>query len=76
MVEFDRNPLRKELLEIDGVIEARIAKDNIWIITSNENVDIRSSIFKFAVKKNLIVLSSQVKEMKLEEIFQSLTKKK
>jgi len=75
VVEFDQNPLRQELLEIEGVVEARNPKNNIWIITSSENTDIRSAIFKFAVSKSLVVLSSQVQEMKLEEFFQSLTKK-
>lgn len=73
IVEFDKNPDKDDLLLIESVIDARLFKDNTWIISGIENKDIRGDIFNFAVKHNLVILSSQVQKKKLEEIFQSLT---
>jgi len=74
VVEFDTNPSREELMKIDGVEKVKFVKDNIWIISGKGEKDIRGDIFKFAVDKGMVVLSSQIQEKKLEEIFQEMTK--
>ena len=47
--------------------------DNIYLIESEGDEDIRPSIFRFAVENNLTVLSLQKQESNLEEVFRHLT---
>ena len=74
IVEFNKNPSKEEILAIEGVLETRFVKDNIWLITSHDNIDIRETLFNFAVNNGIIILSSQIKEQKLEDIFIELVK--
>ena len=46
----------------------------IWHLASESGRDIRPDVFKFAVENQLTVLSLQLEEQKLEEVFQELTK--
>ncbi len=46
----------------------------VWHITSTSSADIRGDIFRFAVENNLTVLSMNKEELKLEEVFQELTR--
>lgn len=74
-VEFNA-PVKKQLLKsIQGIKELKNLRDNIWLIESVTDKDIRSDIFKFAVKNNLTVLSMSKEEKTLEEVFQELTRK-
>ena len=74
-VEFNA-PVKKQLLKsIQGIKELKNLRDNIWIIESVTDKDIRPDIFKFAVKNNLTVLSMSKEEKTLEEVFQELTRK-
>ncbi len=45
-----------------------------WRIASDPAVDIRADLFHFAVEHHLTVLALQKEELKLEEVFQDLTK--
>ena len=72
-VEFGGEVTREILTEIPGAGNIHPVKDNIWLIESPAGTDIRESIFSFAVKKGLTVLSLQKREKSLEEIFQELT---
>jgi len=47
---------------------------SIWLLSSAPDSDIRADVFKFAVDKNLTVLSLTREEQKLEEVFQELTR--
>jgi ABC-2 type transport system ATP-binding protein len=60
----------RELEVISDVIEL---KGNIYLLATKESVDIRSSIFRFAVENNLTVLSMNLKEKNLEEVFKEIT---
>lgn len=64
----------KELKNIKGVVKVVKLKEKNRLIQSKHNTDIRSDIFKFAVKNNLTVLSMQKQEKSLEDVFQELTK--
>lgn len=75
MVEFNQNPAETELLNIPGIIMAKMAKDKHWVIEAGVEKDIRQDIFNFAVAHQLSVLSMQKKEKSLEEVFQELTHK-
>jgi len=73
-IEFDKNINESQLMGIGNVISARNVKNNIWIIESSSNDDIRPLLFNFAVNNNLTVLSMNRHESNLEEIFRHLTK--
>jgi len=70
---FDRNISEASLLSIPNVVNARLTKDNLWIIEAEGEEDVRPSVFSFAVKNNLTVLSLQKEESNLEEVFRHLT---
>ena len=72
-VEFDKDIKESELAEIENVSSARQLKNNLWLIEAEGDEDIRPSLFNFAVKNNLTVLSLQKQESNLEEVFRRLT---
>jgi len=72
-VEFDKDIEESELAEIENVSSARQLKNNLWLIEAEGDEDIRPSLFNFAVKNNLTVLSLQKQESNLEEVFRRLT---
>ncbi len=72
-VEFDKSVDKSELLLIKNVYRVHKLKNNIWVIESEGEEDIRPSIFSFAVMNNLTVLSLQRKENNLEDVFRRLT---
>jgi ABC-2 type transport system ATP-binding protein len=72
-VEFDKDIQESGLSEIPNVSSIRQLKNNLWMIEAEGDEDIRPSIFNFAVKNNLTVLSLQKKESNLEDIFRHLT---
>lgn len=74
IVEFNKNVKREQLEAIKGVVKVVNVSTNNWIVQSNIDEDIRTNIFDFAVKKEIVVLSMQKKEKSLEDIFQELTK--
>lgn len=73
VVEFDQEIRKQALLKIDGVIAAQVLADKSWVLQTNTLVDVRKNIFDFAVKNNLVLLSIQKEEEKLEDIFRKLT---
>ncbi len=60
----------KILENISGVIEL---PGNIYLLATEKQKDIRSSVFRFAVENNLTVLSMHLKEKSLEAVFRELT---
>jgi ABC-2 type transport system ATP-binding protein len=73
VVEFDQEIQKQDLLKIEGVIAAQVLADKSWVLQTNTLVDVRKNIFDFAVKNNLVLLSIQKEEEKLEDIFRKLT---
>lgn len=73
-VEFDSDVLPGDLMEIPGAERVENIRDKIWLIESSSEKDIRASVFGFAVKRELTVLSLHKEEQKLESIFQELTR--
>jgi ABC-2 type transport system ATP-binding protein len=75
VVEFAK-PVNENLLKsINGVSETRKINDTNWLLSNNNDEDIRENIFRFAVTNQLTVLSMQKQEKRLEEVFRELTKK-
>jgi hypothetical protein len=46
------------------------------MVSGDTKIDVRKTLFDFAVKQQLTVLSLNQKENSLEEIFRELTRKK
>ncbi|MEP7170253.1 MAG: gliding motility-associated ABC transporter ATP-binding subunit GldA [Bacteroidota bacterium] len=73
VVEFNKSISKTELLKINNVASAENFSGNEWKIKSKDAVDLRESLFKFAVDHNLAVLKLNVEEYSLEEVFHKLT---
>lgn len=73
-VEFNTKVTQGMLSLIEGVVKADNIRGNIWEIETKSGIDIRTDIFNFAVKNNLVVISMQKEEKTLEEVFQQLTR--
>ena len=73
-VEFDKKAVKKELMKIGNVLEAKELKGNKYQIFSDSKFDLRPALFEFAVNNELTVLQMNMEEQKLESIFQELTK--
>ncbi len=75
-VEFDKFIDQNKLESIAGVKKANKVSDNMWLLSTSNEEAVRSAIFEFAVKNNLVLLSIQKEEEKLEDVFRRLTQKK
>lgn len=59
--------------QLDTVSEVRTLPGNIYLLATTETRDIRSDIFKFAVENKLTILSLNLKQKRLEEVFHEIT---
>jgi ABC-2 type transport system ATP-binding protein len=66
----------KEFKSIDGVKKVMSVENNKYIIEFDAKKDIRQDVFNLVVKQNNVVLSLQIKEKSLEQVFGELTAKK
>ena len=73
VVEFDIDVQEEMLKAIKGVVDARWLEGKSYLLESDYYDDIRPVIFRFAVDNGFTVLSMQLKEQSLEELFRSLT---
>ena len=73
-VEFDKEPGDLSLTDIPNVSNIKKIRKNTWLIEAETDEDLRPSLFNFAVKNNLMVLSMNKQESNLEEVFRQLTK--
>lgn len=72
-VEFDRAPDTAKLKEFEITGSVNHVIDNVYLIETQSDEDIRPLIFQFAVKNGLTVLSLQKQESNLEDVFRHLT---
>ncbi|NQU88542.1 MAG: gliding motility-associated ABC transporter ATP-binding subunit GldA [Mariniphaga sp.] len=73
IIEFDKEVELKQLLEINGVADARF-KNGKWEIEAIPNKDLRPDIFEFATSNKLVLLTIQESHQSLENVFQKLTR--
>jgi ABC-2 type transport system ATP-binding protein len=73
-IEFDKAVSETDLMKIKNVSRVRLLKNNVWILESDGDEDIRPEIFSFAVNNNLTVLSLNKQENNLEDVFRRLTR--
>ncbi len=74
IVEFDNETDEILLKSIPGIEKTAKIKECQWLIETFAGNDIRKTLFDFAVKNKLAILSMQQKEKRLEEVFRELTK--
>jgi len=72
-VEFDKDTLDSSLSEITNVKSVKKIRNYLWLIEAESEEDIRPSLFNYAVKNNLTVLSLTKQESNLEDVFRQLT---
>lgn len=72
-VEFDSETTESSLKDIANVGSVKRVRNNLWLIETEGDKDIRPDIFNYAVKNNLTVLSLTKQESNLEEVFRHLT---
>ena len=73
LVEFNLDIDVEMLSHIKGVMDARWLEGKTYLVEAAHYDDIRPAIFRFAEDNGLTVLSMQLKEQSLEEVFRSLT---
>lgn len=73
LVEFDKPVSAEALQRISGVVKVKHSSGNTWVIDGEEGKDFRQELFRFAVEKNLTVITLQKQESNLESVFRQLT---
>jgi ABC-2 type transport system ATP-binding protein len=73
-VEFGSAVDKNLLAKINGVKSVTALSPASFQLTAQSSLDIRPDVFKFAVDQKLTVLAMQKEELRLEEVFQELTK--
>ncbi len=75
IVEFDQKFDKQLFNEIEDITKVKYHNNNTWLVECNADKDIRSDLFKFAVKHGFTILSQQKQEKSLEDVFKLLTQK-
>lgn len=74
LLELEEEVSDDELMQIEGVQNVKLISTNTWEIQSDDKVNVRKQLFRFAVERGLNIRSLQKVENSLEQIFQELTK--
>lgn len=74
--EFDKLISKDDLFAIKGITNAEHQGNNQWIIEASKSNDIRGDLFKWAVSKDITVLTLKKSETSLEQVFHKVTKNK
>jgi ABC-2 type transport system ATP-binding protein len=73
-VEFDKPVDEKLLRKIAGVEKVVAEHNNLFKLYSSSQSDLRAAVSQFAQQQQLLILTLQKEEQKLENIFRELTK--
>ncbi len=74
LVEFDRTPDMEAFRKIPGIKNIERISNTSYLAESDNSMDLRPAIFKFAVQEKLILLTMKEQQQSLENLFQDLTK--
>lgn len=74
LIELDKEVTLSQLKKVEGVLNGEMLSATKWRLQVNDP-NVRGHLFKWAVANDYTVLSLQVEEQKLEDIFQELTRK-
>ena len=72
IVEFDKSTSNEQLKKLDGVGLVENIKPNVYKLYSTSNADLRATLFNYAVANNITILSQNLDEQSLEQVFQKL----
>ena len=72
-VEFKEQVEKEQLQSIEGVSEVNNKANNVWLLSGQQGKDLREAVASFAKENELTVLTMQLEESRLEEVFQKLT---
>jgi ABC-2 type transport system ATP-binding protein len=72
-VEFSGVITREDLKRLAGISGIEQRNQNLWILETEADRDIREDLFSLAVSKGSAILSMNKEELRLEEVFQILT---
>ncbi len=75
-VEFNLPVDEKMLLQIANIVAVEKTGASTYVLESDSEADVRQDVFNFAVQHNIAVLTMQVRQKSMEEVFQELTKNK
>lgn len=73
-VEFSTPINKSSLLKIPDVGDVQQITEKSFVLTSSTEKDLRPTIFDFAVKNKLVILTLNEKQGSLESVFQELTR--
>ncbi len=73
-IEFSTMPQLSIFNNIPNLLSTQQIGHNTISFISNQGVDLRAQLFKFAVEQDLVILSSNRKEISMEVIFQELAR--
>ncbi len=71
VAEFNKDLKSSDFQQINGVQNATEIKPMCWLLESER--DIRPDVFRFSVENNLILLTLQLQEKVMEDVFRELT---
>ncbi len=71
-VEFEGSVSKSQLSKIAGVSKVGKVSEG-WLLESQEEIDLRKVIAKFAQENNVLTLTLRKEEKSLEEVFKTLT---
>ncbi len=74
-VQFDQECEDEKLLKIEGVNRIKTKSKNKFQLICDKKSEVRTAIFKFAVKEGLVLLEMRMDDYSIEDVFQKLTKK-
>lgn len=72
-VSFDKTTSVEALKRLPGVTDVLEEKDRYYRVFGNDATDVRPTIFHFAVKNGLVILSMEQEVQSLEQVFRQLT---
>jgi ABC-2 type transport system ATP-binding protein len=72
-VEFEAPVAAGFLSQISEAGNVQALSEKSFLVTANTHQDLRPSIFQFAVKNQLVILSMNEKQASLENVFRELT---
>ncbi len=76
IIEFDKKPEEGSIALLDGIVSVIPLSPHTFNIETEAGNDLRPMLFNFAVENGLAILSMQMKEKNMEEIFRDATGKK
>ncbi|MEI8113882.1 MAG: gliding motility-associated ABC transporter ATP-binding subunit GldA [Bacteroidia bacterium] len=74
LIEFDRAPDMEAFRKISGLQHIEQISNTTYLAESDNTIDLRPALFRFAVQEKLILLTLKEQQQSLENLFQDLTR--